>query len=138
MRTKFGMVDALRAGLWCCGWLSLVAVGGCASDDEETPVVGSGNVTDVTTDVQTVEVATIDLRFETEIYDGDPGAILLRGEDNLLDFITVEEVAVGEYEISAPVDFEFEQHDPIEVYIPFLEMVRLDTFGDNITVVDTF
>jgi len=131
-------MNAMSRWIWACGWMALAATGGCASDDDETPIVGSGNVTEVATTVQTVEVATIDLPFETEVHNGDPGEILLRGEDNLLDYITVEEVEVGEWAISAPDDFAFEQNEVIEVHIPFLEMVQLDTGGADVTVVDQF
>ncbi|MDH5674421.1 MAG: hypothetical protein OEZ06_20005 [Myxococcales bacterium] len=105
------------------------AVVGCASDDES--LVGSGTVTDAVTDVMFVESVRISLPFKTIVYNGEPREIRISGEDNLIAKIVVEESSeVSKWEISAPHDLNFEQHEDVEIRIPYIDMVTVSVDGD--------
>ena len=96
----------------------------CAGDEKEV-LVGSRNVVERTTEVMTVSELKVALPFEGKVSNGVAGSITLRGESNLLDRIEVRERAVSKWEIVAPSDLMFEQHDDIEISVPFIEMVKI-------------
>ena len=96
----------------------------CAGDEKEV-LVGSGQVVERTTEVMTVSELKVALPFEGKVSNGVAGSITLRGESNLLDRIEVRERAVSKWEIVAPSDLMFEQHDDIEISVPFIEMVKI-------------
>jgi hypothetical protein len=109
--------------------------GGCAADTAD-PVVGSGHVVESTTNADVVEQVTVSLPFEAEIGNGEPKKLVISGEDNLLQQIKVEETAVGQWEISAPQNLAFTQHEPMQVAIPYVDMVRLSIDGDKLLLKD--
>jgi hypothetical protein len=113
-------------------WLGAV---GCADDSVE-PIVGSGDVVESTTEADVIEKVEVWLPFRAQVGNGEPKKLVLRGEDNLLDEITVEEIAVGEWRIEAPPDLDFVQHEDIEVEVPYIDMVVLELKGDDIVIKD--
>ena len=96
----------------------------CAGGEQEV-LVGSGQVVERMTEVMTVSELKVALPFEGKVSNGVAGSITLRGESNLLDRIEVRERAVSKWEIVAPSDLMFEQHDDIEISVPFIEMVKI-------------
>lgn len=125
--------ERLRMGAVCT--LMLAVAAGCAADSPE-PVVGSGHVIESATDADVVQKVAVSLPFEAEVGNGEPKKLVLRGEDNLLEEITVEETAVGEWRISAPQDLAFTQHEPMQIAIPYVDMVKLSLDGDDIVLTD--
>lgn len=124
------------ATLWLVGWM----LAACGSDDGASgeEIIGSGELDEAITEAMFVESVRVDLPFEATIYNGEERQVRLYGEDNLLPHITVTEVEAGAWEISAPSDLMFEQHDEIEIEVPYIEMVSITvvgrdhiTFGDN-------
>jgi len=120
---------------WMVGALALLGTAGCG-DDAADPIVGSGHVVESSTSADIIEKVTVSLPFRAEIGNGEPKKLVLRGEDNLLDQITVEETAVGAWRISAPQDLAFTQHDDMQVAIPYVDMVVLKIDGDDIVLKD--
>lgn len=114
---------------WLAGACLVWGLTACGSSDEE-PVVGSGEVTSRTIDVMYVEEVTIDIPFKALVRNGDERQVVIRGEDNLIDLIEVTETDVSKYEISAPFDIDFEQHEDVEIEIPFIGMVSITVSGD--------
>jgi len=115
------------------GTALLFAVGavGCASDaSSPAPIVGSGKVTEATFEAMFVEKVTVDLPMHAFVYNGQPRQVLVRGEDNLIDQIDVEEVDVGTWRITADPKLVFEQHQDIEIEVPYIEMVQLALDGN--------
>jgi len=109
--------------------LGLLALG-CGDGNEAKPVIGSGHVVERVEGAMVVERVRISLPFHTLVANGEPKQVLLRGEDNLLDQITTEEVQPGVWHISAPDGLQFEQHDDMRVELPYLGMVFLSLSGD--------
>jgi hypothetical protein len=101
-----------------------LAVLGCSSDASE-PIVGSGHLTESRTATSRVERVSVSLPFEATLWNGEDDQVLVRGEDNLIAEITVEEIAPGEWLIAAPFDMAFEQHMNVEIEIPYIHMVAL-------------
>lgn len=102
----------------------------CGEGDETEPLVGSGRVVERVEGAMFVEKVRISMPFHALVANGEPRQVLLRGEDNLLDQITVEEVEPGEWQITAPKDLSFEQHEDVRVEVPYLEMVFISLSGD--------
>jgi hypothetical protein len=109
----------------------------CASDvgSEESPVVGSERVIERETEVSVVESLRIRVPFKVTVQNGQPKKIVLRGEDNLLDRITVEEEAVSSWRIVAPLDLEYRQHEDIAIEVPYIDMVEVK-YRDNVRFID--
>lgn len=120
-----------QLGTLCVVTLALAA--GCGADADE-PIVGSGHVIVTTTEADVVQKVAISLPFEAEIGNGEPKKLVIRGEDNLIEQIEVEETAVGEWRISAPQDLAFTQHEPLQVAIPYVDMVVLSLDGDDLVL----
>jgi hypothetical protein len=110
--------------------LAAHALLGCGDGDETEPLVGSGTVVERVEGAMFVERVKVSLPFHAVVANGEPRQVLLRGEDNLLDQISVEEVEPGEWHISAPEGLTFEQHEDVRVEIPYLEMVFISLSGD--------
>jgi hypothetical protein len=110
--------------------LVLLALGGCSGGDGSDVVVGSGEVVERVEQAMFVEHVEISLPFHAYVVNGEPNQVLLRGEDNLLDLIHVEETAMGVWQIEAPPEVMFEQHEDIAIEIPYLDMVLLSLDGD--------
>ena len=107
-----------------------------ACGDDSSAVVGSGNVVERVTPIMIVEEVKISVPFAATVRDGAPEQVVLRGEDNLLDEIVVEEVEIGKVEISAPENLNFEQTKSMEIEVPFIDMVRISTHGGEIDFAD--
>ena len=105
--------------------LSLVGCG----DEEPEVVVGSRELITVTTDVQFVESVRISMPFKARVFNGPPRQVMLRGEDNLVGLIEVVETEVSHYEIRASYALAFEQHDDIEIELPYIDMVEIRVDG---------
>ena len=103
---------------------------GCGEGDETKPLVGSGHVVERVEQAMFVERVRISLPFHALVANGDPKQVVLRGEDNLLDQITIEEVNPGVWHINAPEGLQFEQHEDMRVELPYLGMVSLTLSGD--------
>jgi hypothetical protein len=115
--------------------LLLLGFAAC-SDEVSDPIVGSEHVVESSTKADVVQKVTVSLPFRVEVGNGEPKKLLLRGEDNLIGQIAVEETAVGEWRISAPQNLAFTQHGAIEVAIPYVDMVLLALDGDDIQLTD--
>jgi hypothetical protein len=109
----------------------------CASDvgAEDSPLVGSEQVSERETEVSVVESLRIRVPFKVTVQNGEPKKIVLRGEDNLLDRITVEEESVSHWRIIAPLDLEHRQHEDIAIEVPFIDMVEVQ-YGGNVRFID--
>jgi hypothetical protein len=108
----------------------LLAGFGCADENSADPIVGSGEVVERVEQAMFVEHVEISLPFHAFVVNGEPNQVLLRGEDNLLEVIHVEETLMGVWEITASHDLMFEQHEDIEIEIPYIDMVFLSLDGD--------
>ena len=115
--------------------LILTLAAGCGAETAE-PITGSGRVVESTTEADVVQKVAVSLPFEAEIGNGEPKKLVVRGEDNLLEQISIEEIAVGEWRISAPQDLAFTQHQPMQVAIPYVDMVKLSIDGDDLVLKD--
>jgi hypothetical protein len=111
----------------------LALAAGCAAD-VQPPIMGSGKLVESTTEADVVQQVTVSLPFEARIGNGEPNKLVIRGEDNLLEQIAVVEIAVGEWRISAPQDLAFVQHEPLQVAVPYVEMVALGLDGDGLVL----
>jgi hypothetical protein len=127
--------ERLRPQFETCCALVLTLVAGCGAETAE-PIMGSGHVVENATDADVIERVAVSLPFEAEIGNGEPKKLVVRGEDNLLQRITIEEIAVGEWRISAPQDLAFTQHQPMQVAIPYVDMVELSIDGDDLVLKD--
>lgn len=127
---------ARSAGLEAAGTFMLIASLGCSADASSEPIVGSGHVVDSTTPAEVVQKVSISLPFRGEVFNGDPSVLLVRGEDNLIDQIAVEQGAAGEWTISAPEDLAFEQHVDMTIAIPYGGMVMLSLDGDDLVLME--
>ncbi len=105
--------------------LGVTFASACASDETDGAIVGSGKLQELTTDAMFVESVAILVPFHTLVHNGEPRKLIVRGEDNLIDRIEVEETAVGKWKISAPMDLKFEQHEDVELEIPYIDMVEI-------------
>jgi hypothetical protein len=105
----------------------------CGSSDEAEQLVGSNHVVERETAALVVGVLRVRMPFEATVANGAPGRIILRGEDNLLDQIQVEEVEASRWSIHAPVDLQVTQHMPVEIEVPFVDMVEV-TYEDRVHV----
>jgi hypothetical protein len=122
-----------QLGTLCAVILALA--GGCAADASE-PIVGSGRMAERTTDTSNVEKVTVSLPFEAEIGNGEPNRLVVRGEDNLLERIEITEATPGVWRISAAQNLAFTQHEPMQVAIPYVDMVELSLDGDDLVLKD--
>jgi hypothetical protein len=111
------------------------AAGGCAPEDG--PLIGSDArdmemyMIDDATDV------TVSLPFHARLHAGEPGQVRIEGEDNLIALIAVEDFGAGRIEISAPADLgEIQQNQPIDLFIPYADMTRLQMDGADIMLWD--
>jgi hypothetical protein len=107
---------------------------GCG--DESENIVGSGKTQEFVTQSMFVERVTIFMPFRTVVYNGEPRKMVVRGEDNLASLITVKETDVGSWKISAPPGLRFEQHEDIEVEIPYIDMVEIAVDGKAVQFAD--
>ena len=114
----------------CVPWLS-----GCGRVDAD-PVVGSNTIEALTTDSMFVERVRIALPFRTIVHNGEPRKLVIRGEDNLISLIDVSETEVGRWSIDAPYDLQFEQHQDIDLEIPYIDMVSITVDRDTVTFAD--
>jgi hypothetical protein len=107
---------------------------GCG-DGTET-VVGSGQTQELTTESMFVQHVTIFMPFRTMVFNGEPRKLIVRGEDNLISLITVKEIDVGTWKISAPPGLHFEQHQDVELEIPYIDMVEIAVDGKAVQFAD--
>jgi hypothetical protein len=114
----------------------LVAALGCSADATSEPIMGSGKVIESATSADVVEKVSISLPFRAQVFNGEKKELLLRGEDNLLARIAVEETAAGDWTISAPEDLAFEQHVDMQIAIPYVGMVMLALDGDDLQLME--
>lgn len=115
------------------GWLV-----GCASDvqSDQEAIVGSRQVIEHSTPVEVVRSLRIRVPFRVSLQAGAPKQILLRGENNLLDEIVVEEDAVDSWRIEAPLVLRFTQHDEIAITVPYIDMVEIKYNSNNVRFID--
>lgn len=111
------------------------AAGGCAPEDG--PLVGSGErdtemyMIDAATDV------TVSTPFHVRLHDGEPGEVRIEGEDNLIALIAVEDFGDGRIEITTAPDLgEIQQNQPIDLFIPYADMMRIEMDGADIMMWD--
>lgn len=123
--------SSVAAGL-LTGWLA-----GCASEigSDQEPIVGSQQVVERETAVSVVQSLRIRVPFAVTLQNGEPKKIVLRGEDNLLDEITVDEEAVSSWRIIAPLDLAYTQHEDIAIEVPYIDMVEVK-YRDNVEFID--
>jgi hypothetical protein len=76
--------------------------------------------------VQSVRIST---PFKTTVANGQARQIVLHGEDNLVSQIKVHETSVSKWEIIAPLNLQFEQHEDLMIEIPFIDMVSISYNG---------
>jgi hypothetical protein len=123
-------IAAFRAThLLTCACVALTTAA-CADDSQS--IVGSGHVIERKTQVDIVEKVKIVLPFRADLVNGPPKELLLRGEDNLLDQIVVEELEPSWWQLRAPLDLDFTQHSTIEIAIPYVDMVLLEIKGEDV------
>jgi len=112
---------------------------GCASDtasgQADVPVEGSGQVVERSTPVSVVQSLYIRVPFDVTVESGEPKQIVLRGEDNLLDHIRIEEDDVSNWRIAAPLDLMYTQNEPIAIEVPYIDMVEV-TYVNNVRFID--
>lgn len=110
----------------------------CASDvqSEQEPIVGSGQIVEREIPVAVLSTLRIRIPFQVSLQSGEPKYLRLRGEDNLLDEIMVEEDPVHHWSILAPLDLSFTQHEEIAIEAPYLDMVELE-YRENVRVIDS-
>ena len=116
--------------------IALTAItGGCAP--AEGPLVGSDErdaemyMIDGATDV------TVSLPFEARVHDGEPGEVRLEGEDNLIAMIAVDDFGDGRIEITAAPNLgDIQQHQPIDIFVPYEDVTRIAMDGADITMWD--
>lgn len=131
---EYGAASRLgMAGLVVAGWLA-----GCASDvaSEQEAIVGSNVIAERETPVAVLKALRIRLPFKVTLKNGEPKKVVLRGEDNLLDHITVDEEVVDSWRIMAPLDLKYTQHAEIEVEVPYIDMVEVKYNRDTVRFVD--
>jgi hypothetical protein len=114
----------LCATLLAVGWL--VACG----SDSNAVIVGSRHVISKTTPTMVVESVHIYIPFKAVVHNGAAHQIVVKGEDNLLAKVSVDEVSVAKWEIVASEDLKFEQHSDLQIEIPFIDMVEITYSGD--------
>ncbi|MDD9935015.1 MAG: DUF2807 domain-containing protein [Myxococcales bacterium] len=113
----------------------VAALGGCAPEDG--PLVGSDVRDDELYMVGAVEDVKVSLPFHVRMHDGEPGEVRIEGEDNLIGFIAVEDFGDGRIEISTADNFgQVEQNQPIDIYLPYAEMTRIEMDGTDIMMWD--
>ncbi len=112
---------ALVIGCW------LAACGGSSS---AAPIVGSGKVVSKTFNTMVVESVQLYIPFKAVVHNGTARQIVIKGEDNLVSKISVNEMAVSKWEIVAPEDLQFEQHSDLQIDIPYIDMVEIMYSGD--------
>ena len=122
-------------GVWTSPALAMASMlallaSGCGEGDETEPLIGSDHVVERVQQAMFVERVRISLPFHALVANGAPKQVLLRGEDNLLDQITTEEVNPGVWHISAPAGLQFEQHQDVRVELPYLDMVFISLSGN--------
>ena len=88
-------------------------------------MVGSGKVVEQQREIAIVAQLRIALPFDTLVSSGEAGHITLRGESNLIERVVMRERDVSAWEIVAPADLVFEQHQDVEIEVPFIDMVRV-------------
>lgn len=106
-----------------CGWLA-----GCG-DSGGNIITGSHHVVSKTTPTAVIEKVTIWLPFKAIIHNGTARKIVIQGEDNLVAEIDVKEVAVSDWQLTAPEGLKFEQHNDLQISIPFIDMVEISYDG---------
>jgi hypothetical protein len=115
------------------GALCLVAgtlAAGCAADSGEVEVVvGSGQLVVKNTTVGAVKKLKVRLPYDTVLASGPAAELQLRGEDNLLARIQLREAATAEWEVLAPLNMAFEQHEQVHLFAPFADMIELEYAG---------
>jgi hypothetical protein len=122
---------ALAAGA-LASWLA-----GCASDvgTEEAPIVGSHQIIERQTPVAILKSLRIRVPFRVTLQNGQPKQIMLRGEDNLIAQISIDEEGINSWRIVAPLDLDFMQHDDIAIEVPYIDMVEVK-YRDNVRFID--
>jgi hypothetical protein len=132
MRTNYSLCSWKRA------WFGLAAgalLNACGNSDPES-IVGSGKIENLTIDAMFVERVSISIPFQTTVYNGEPRKLVVRGENNLIKQIVVKEISVGEWKISGPLDLRFEQHEDVELEIPYIDMVKVGFDGKLVHFAD--
>lgn len=122
---------ALTAGL-VASWIS-----GCASDVglDQAPIVGSRQIIERQTPVAILKSLRIRVPFRVTLQNGPPKRVILRGEDNLIEQISIDEEAINSWRIMAPLDLEFTQHEDIAIEVPYIDMVEVK-YRDNVRFID--
>lgn len=121
----------LGAGL-LASWLS-----GCASDvgSEQAPIVGSQFIVEHQTPVTVLKSLRIRVPFRVTLQNGQPKQVVVRGEDNLLEQISIDEEATDSWRIMAPLDLDFTQHEDIAIEVPYVDMVEVK-YRANVRFID--
>jgi hypothetical protein len=110
--------------------LALHLVAGCVADGGDVDaVVGSNNLVVKNTTVNTLKKLKVRLPYDSVLANGPAEQLQLRGEDNLLEHIRIQEAAPGEWEVLAPLNMTFEQHEQVLVFAPFANMIELEYAG---------
>jgi len=113
----------------------IAALGGCAPDDG--PLVGSDERDEELYAVGSVEQVSVSLPFHARLHDGEPGEVRIEGEDNLIAYIAVEDFGDGRIEISTADNFgEIDQNQPIDIYVPYADMMNLSLSGPDVMMWD--
>ena len=130
--TEHNSVRLSMMGLLVAGCLT-----GCASDvASEQTIVGSNVIAEHETPVSVLETLRLRLPFKVSLRNGDMKKVVLRGEDNLIDQISVDENPVRSWHIMAPLDLKYLQHVEIEIEVPFIDMVEVRYNDDNVRLID--
>lgn len=133
MRTR---LSERRPSLEVAGAFILFTALGCSADATSEPIMGSGKVIESATSADVVEKVSISLPFRAQVFNGQKQELLLRGEDNLLAQIAVQQTAPGDWTISAPEGLTFEQHVDMTIAIPYVGMVMLALDGDDLQLME--
>lgn len=121
---------------WLAIWSAAWVAAACASDtDDATTLVGSNHVVEKEVPVAVVAELRIVLPFTSNVKNTDQKRILLRGEDNLVEEIDVQEQSMSHWAITADQSLKVTQHSPIEIEVPFIDMVNVTT-GANVKFLD--
>jgi hypothetical protein len=110
-------------------------LGACAASSSKE-LVGSSHVISKTTPAMVVESVDIAMPFNGVVHDGSPREILIKGEDNLLSQLTIRETSVSNWQIKAPPGLMFTQHSDFQIYVPFVNMVRISYNDGDLTFAD--
>ncbi len=139
MRTDNGRSTCSRGPAFVLAFVALW-LGACA-DPQSKVIVGSGQMLERVTATGPIEQLKITLPFESVVYQGKPGQITIRGEDNLVAQIVVAQIVVAKdassaWKVSAARDLLFEQHQDLRIEVPYTGMLAISVDSDVVRFAD--